>query len=115
LWVAGTSRATLRRAARTGIWHPVALTPEQLRRLAESFDGRVVLRIGIQLAREQKDGKDERGRHALEGPPEWIAARLAEYIEAGCDGFVVNLGHEREGLEGRIDRFADEVVPLLAR
>ena len=28
LWVAGVSRATLRRAARTGVWHPVALSPE---------------------------------------------------------------------------------------
>ena len=31
LWVAGVSQATLRRAATTGVWHPVALSPEELR------------------------------------------------------------------------------------
>jgi alkanesulfonate monooxygenase SsuD/methylene tetrahydromethanopterin reductase-like flavin-dependent oxidoreductase (luciferase family) len=30
LWVAGVSRATLRRAALTGVWHPVALPPTSL-------------------------------------------------------------------------------------
>jgi alkanesulfonate monooxygenase SsuD/methylene tetrahydromethanopterin reductase-like flavin-dependent oxidoreductase (luciferase family) len=41
LWVAGVSRATLRRAARTGIWHPVALPPDELRwPLSCAGDGR---------------------------------------------------------------------------
>jgi alkanesulfonate monooxygenase SsuD/methylene tetrahydromethanopterin reductase-like flavin-dependent oxidoreductase (luciferase family) len=113
LWVAGVSPATLRRAAKTGVWHPVALSPEELRRLAADFDGRVVLRIGVYLAEEPRTGEDERGRHAVEGPPEWVAQRLAEYVEAGCDGFVVNLDYEREGLEERVHRFAEEVAPLL--
>jgi alkanesulfonate monooxygenase SsuD/methylene tetrahydromethanopterin reductase-like flavin-dependent oxidoreductase (luciferase family) len=113
LWVAGVSPATLRRAAKTGVWHPVALSPEELRRMAADFDGRVVLRIGVYLADEPRRGEDERGRHAVEGPPEWVAQRLAEYVEAGCDGFVVNLDYEREGLEERVHRFAEEVAPLL--
>jgi alkanesulfonate monooxygenase SsuD/methylene tetrahydromethanopterin reductase-like flavin-dependent oxidoreductase (luciferase family) len=113
LWVAGVSRATLRRAAKTGVWHPVALSPDELRRMAADFDGRVVLRIGVYLADEPRTGEDERGRHAVEGPPEWVAERLAEYVEAGCDGFVVNLDYEREGLEERVHRFAEEVAPLL--
>jgi alkanesulfonate monooxygenase SsuD/methylene tetrahydromethanopterin reductase-like flavin-dependent oxidoreductase (luciferase family) len=113
LWVAGVSPATLRRAAKTGVWHPVALSPEELRRLAADFDGHVVLRIGVYLAEEPRTGEDERGRHAVEGPPEWVAQRLAEYVEAGCDGFVVNLDYEREGLEERVHRFAEEVAPLL--
>jgi alkanesulfonate monooxygenase SsuD/methylene tetrahydromethanopterin reductase-like flavin-dependent oxidoreductase (luciferase family) len=113
LWVAGVSPATLRRAAKTGVWHPVALSPDELRRMAADFDGRVVLRIGVYLADEPRRGEDERGRHAVEGPPEWVALRLAEYVEAGCDGFVVNLDYEREGLEERVHRFAEEVAPLL--
>lgn len=113
LWVAGVSRATLRRAAKTGVWHPVALSPEELRRLAADFDGRIVLRIGVYFAEEPRPGEDERGRHAVEGPPEWVAQRLGEYVEAGCDGFVVNLDYEREGLEERVHRFAEEVAPLL--
>ncbi|HET7857261.1 MAG TPA: LLM class flavin-dependent oxidoreductase [Gaiellaceae bacterium] len=118
LWVAGVSRATIRRAALTGVWHPVALPPDELRAMAEEFrrrrpDGRVILRIGVYLVDEPADGTDERGRHAVTGPPDWVAERLAEYVDAGCDGFVVNLDHAAPGLEDRIRRFAEDVVPIL--
>jgi alkanesulfonate monooxygenase SsuD/methylene tetrahydromethanopterin reductase-like flavin-dependent oxidoreductase (luciferase family) len=118
LWVAGVSRATLRRAALTGVWHPVGLEPDRLRAMAAELrerraGSRVVLRIGVSLAAELRPGRDERGRHAIEGPPEWVAERLSEYVEAGCDGFVVNLGYDRPGLEERARRFAAEVAPLL--
>jgi alkanesulfonate monooxygenase SsuD/methylene tetrahydromethanopterin reductase-like flavin-dependent oxidoreductase (luciferase family) len=120
LWVAGASRATLRRAALTGVWHPVALDPETLRSMAAELrerraDCRVVLRIGVTLAAEPRQGQDERGRHAIEGPPQWVAERLTEYVEAGCDGFVVNLGHEQPELDERVRRFAEEIFPLLHR
>jgi alkanesulfonate monooxygenase SsuD/methylene tetrahydromethanopterin reductase-like flavin-dependent oxidoreductase (luciferase family) len=119
LWVAGVSRATLRRAARTGVWHPVALPPDELRPMAEDLrqerpDGRVILRIGVYLQDEPGQGTDERGRHAIAGPPEWIAERLAEYLGAGCNGFVVNLDHEAPDLEDRVRRFAADVWPLIA-
>jgi alkanesulfonate monooxygenase SsuD/methylene tetrahydromethanopterin reductase-like flavin-dependent oxidoreductase (luciferase family) len=118
LWVAGVSRATLRRAALTGVWHPVALPPDELRTMAADLrerraDSRVVLRINVYFRDEPADGRDERGRHAVAGPPEWAAERLAEYVEAGCDGFVVNLDHETPGLEDRVRRFGAEVAPLL--
>jgi alkanesulfonate monooxygenase SsuD/methylene tetrahydromethanopterin reductase-like flavin-dependent oxidoreductase (luciferase family) len=114
------SKATLRRAAKTGVWHPVAHPPDGLRTMAADFrerrpDGRVVLRINVQFAREPETGVDERGRHAIAGPPEWAAERLAEYVEAGCDGFVVNLDYDEDGLEERIRRFGEEVAPLLRR
>jgi alkanesulfonate monooxygenase SsuD/methylene tetrahydromethanopterin reductase-like flavin-dependent oxidoreductase (luciferase family) len=119
LWVAGVSRATLRRAAKTGVWHPVALPADELRPMATELrehrpDARVVLRVGVSFAPEPRPGRDERGRHALAGPPEWIAERLAEYVDAGCTGFVVNLEHERPGLEERIHRFAEEVHPPMS-
>jgi alkanesulfonate monooxygenase SsuD/methylene tetrahydromethanopterin reductase-like flavin-dependent oxidoreductase (luciferase family) len=44
-----------------------------------------------------------------------VAERLAEYLDAGCDGFVLNLDHTAPGLEDRVRRFAEEVVPLLRR
>jgi alkanesulfonate monooxygenase SsuD/methylene tetrahydromethanopterin reductase-like flavin-dependent oxidoreductase (luciferase family) len=119
LWVAGVSRATLRRAAKTGVWHPVALPVDELRPLAAALrerrpDARVVLRIGVSFAPEPRQGRDERGRHAIAGPPEWIAERLAEYAAAECDGFVVNLEHARAGLDERIHRFAEEVQPRMS-
>jgi alkanesulfonate monooxygenase SsuD/methylene tetrahydromethanopterin reductase-like flavin-dependent oxidoreductase (luciferase family) len=119
LWVAGVSRATLRRAVITGVWHPVALPPDELRTMAAELRGRradcrVILRIGVYVRREpQRPGLDERGRHAIVGPPEWIAARLTEYVDAGCDGFVLNLDHGSPGLEERVRRFAAEIAPLL--
>jgi alkanesulfonate monooxygenase SsuD/methylene tetrahydromethanopterin reductase-like flavin-dependent oxidoreductase (luciferase family) len=114
LWVAGVSRATVRRARKTGVWHPVALAPDELRALGDGFDGRTILRVSTYFATEPKTGEDERGRHAVEGPPEWIAERLREYVAAGCDGFVVNLGHDAPDLEQRVRRFGAEVAPLLA-
>jgi alkanesulfonate monooxygenase SsuD/methylene tetrahydromethanopterin reductase-like flavin-dependent oxidoreductase (luciferase family) len=119
LWVAGVSRATLRRAAITGVWHPVALPVEELRAMAAELrerraDSRVVLRIGVELAAERRTGRDERGRHAIAGPPEWVAERLAEYVDAGCDGFVVNLGYDRPALDERVREFAENVVLLLS-
>jgi alkanesulfonate monooxygenase SsuD/methylene tetrahydromethanopterin reductase-like flavin-dependent oxidoreductase (luciferase family) len=120
LWVAGVSRATLRRAAVTGVWHPVALTPDELRPLAAELrdqrsDGRVILRIGVYVTPKPQAAADERGRHAIAGPPEWIVERLAEYVQAGCNGFVVNLGHASIDLEERVQRFAEEIAPLVRR
>ena len=118
LWVAGVSRATLRRAALTGVWHPVALSPDRLRTMAVELrdrrpDSRVVLRIGVYMQNEPSTGADERGRHAVAGPPEWVAERLSEYVDAGCNGFVVNIDYDKPGLEERIAAFATEVSPLL--
>jgi alkanesulfonate monooxygenase SsuD/methylene tetrahydromethanopterin reductase-like flavin-dependent oxidoreductase (luciferase family) len=113
LWVAGVSRATVRRAAKTGVWHPVALPADELRELRANFRGRTVLRIGVELADEPRAGEDERGRHAVQGPPEWVAERLSEYVAAGCDGFVVNLGYDRPDLEEQVRRFGAEVAPVI--
>lgn len=120
LWSAGVSRATLRRAAVTGVWHPVALTADEIRTRAAELrerrpDSRVILRIGVYVTPKPQTAADERGRHAVAGPPEWIAERLREYAEAGCNGFVLNLGHANPDLEDRIRRFAREVAPLLRR
>jgi alkanesulfonate monooxygenase SsuD/methylene tetrahydromethanopterin reductase-like flavin-dependent oxidoreductase (luciferase family) len=76
-------------------------------------DTRVMLRIGVYIRDEPQGGVDERGRHAIAGPPEWIAARLAEYVEAGCNGFVLNLDHQSPGLEDGVRQFAEEIAPLL--
>ena len=51
-------------------------------------DSRVVLRVGVSLQPEPETGRDERGRHAIAGPAEWVLQSLLEYVETGCDGFV---------------------------
>jgi alkanesulfonate monooxygenase SsuD/methylene tetrahydromethanopterin reductase-like flavin-dependent oxidoreductase (luciferase family) len=120
LWVAGVSQATLRRAALTGVWHPVALPPEQLRPMTEELrerrsDCRVIPRVSAYFQDEPQRGLDERGRYAVAGPPEWIAERLAAYVEVGCDGFVVNLDYDAPGLEHRVWQFAQQVMPSLGK
>jgi alkanesulfonate monooxygenase SsuD/methylene tetrahydromethanopterin reductase-like flavin-dependent oxidoreductase (luciferase family) len=119
LWVAGTSRHTLRRAAKTGVWHPVALPVRELRSMAAAFralvpEGRVVLRLAVAVQDQlEEDAADERGRHMVAGPARWVAEQLNDYLEAGADGFVVDLDHDTPGLEDRIARFAAEVRPEL--
>ncbi len=119
LWVAGVSRHTLRRAAKTGVWHPVALPLRELQTMAAAFraevpEGRVVLRLAVTLQdRLQEEATDDRGRHMVAGPAHWVAEQLNDYLEAGADGFVVDLGHNTAGLEDRIAGFAAEVAPML--
>jgi len=72
-----------------------------------------VLRIGVSLAPEPAEGRDERGRHAIAGPSEWALERLSEYVAVGCDGFVVNLEHDRPGLEERVIEFGQTVATPL--
>ena len=119
LWVAGVSRHTLRRAARTGVWHPVALPLRELRPMAAAFreqvpEGRVVLRLAVAIQdRLDEDATDDRGRYMVAGPARWVAEQLNDYLEAGADGFVLDLGHNQPGLEDRIAGFAAEVKPDL--
>ena len=119
LWVAGVSRHTLRRAARTGVWHPVALPLRELRSMAAAFreqvpEGRVMLRLGVAVQdRLDEEAADDRGRHMVAGPAPWVAEQLNDYLEAGADGFVVDLDHRSPGLEDRIATFATEVAPVL--
>jgi alkanesulfonate monooxygenase SsuD/methylene tetrahydromethanopterin reductase-like flavin-dependent oxidoreductase (luciferase family) len=119
LWVAGTSRHTLRRAAKTGVWHPVALPLRELRSMAAAFraevpEGRVVLRLAVAVQdRLEEEAADERGRHMVAGPARWVAEQLNDYLEAGADGFVLDLGHNQPGLEDRIAGLAAEVKPEL--
>ena len=119
LWVAGVSRHTLRRAAKTGVWHPVALPLRELRTMAAAFraevpEGRVVLRLAVAIQdRLEEEATDDRGRHMVAGPARWVAEQLNDYLEAGADGFVVDLDHDAPGLEERIAGFAGEVAPML--
>jgi alkanesulfonate monooxygenase SsuD/methylene tetrahydromethanopterin reductase-like flavin-dependent oxidoreductase (luciferase family) len=119
LWVAGVSRHSVRRAAKTGVWHPVALPLRELRSMATAFraqvpEGRVVLRLAVAVHDRLEEGAtDDRGRHMVAGPAGWVAEQLNDYLEAGADGFVVDLDHDGPGLEDRIGRFAEEIRPRL--
>ena len=46
-----------------------------------------------------------------QAPPEWVAEQLAEYLDAGCNGFVINLYYDRPGLSEREARSSAELNP----
>ena len=121
LWVAGVSRHTLRRAAKTGVWHPVALPLRELRTMAAAFraevpEGRVVLRLAVTLQdRLEEEATDDRGRHMVAGPARWVAEQLNDYLEAGADGFVVDLDHNTRRPGGAHRRLRRRGRPDAAR
>jgi len=73
-----------------------------------------VLRLAVAVQdRLEEEAADERGRHMVAGPARWVAEQLNDYLEAGADGFVLDLDHNQPGLEDRIAGFAAEVKPDL--
>jgi alkanesulfonate monooxygenase SsuD/methylene tetrahydromethanopterin reductase-like flavin-dependent oxidoreductase (luciferase family) len=66
----------------------------------------------VYFGREPRTRGDERGRHAIAGPPEWVSEHVRAYVDAGADGFVLNLDHQESGLADRVVRFAEEVTQL---
>lgn len=119
LWSAGNSRLAIRRAAQLGAWHPVGMAVEELRagraelrRLNPA--AACFLRLPVRITHQRQDGvADPRGNPAIIGPPDWVAEKLCEYVEAGCDGFVVMLNPEEPGLGDRIAVFAEEAWSLV--
>jgi probable F420-dependent oxidoreductase len=115
----GSPRALCRVAELADGWHAIGATPEEIRasaaRLAElapERDLEISLRIGLALGRSRLPPANERAasRAVLEGDPDELAGRLAEYADAGLDHLIIEpetkgLGQFLEDLE----RFAAEV------
>lgn len=120
-WMAGHAGAVIRRAARTGVWHPVGRPVSIIGPLAVQLrelrpDAHVVLRIGVTLAAHpDPDALDADGRCRLIGPPSFIAEQLEDFGRAGCDGFVVDLLSDDAPLTESIQRFSAEVIGLRRR
>ena len=120
MWMAGHADAVIRRAARTGVWHPVGRPVSVIGPLAAQLrelraDAHVVLRIGVTLASAPDvDGLDSGGRCRLLGPASFIAEQLSIFRDAGCDGFLVDLLSNTQPLEESIGWFSSEVVGLLS-
>lgn len=116
-WSAGNSKRARLRAALLGTWHPVGLSPaemgagvEELREL--NPDAETVLRCTVSITKTaDRSGQDQRGHPSISGPPEWVAERLHEYLDAGCNGFVIMLGPRSPGMAKRIERFTELVWP----
>jgi probable F420-dependent oxidoreductase len=118
--IGGNSPRALRRVAELADgWHALATTPEEIRAgrarladLAPDRDLEVSLRIGVALGRRRLAPANERAasRVVLEGEPAEIAARLAEYADAGVDHLVIDPETKDLGqFLADLERFAAEV------
>lgn len=122
LWVGGNSRVARRRAAQHGDgWHPLRLTPAQLRqgvadlRAQEHRFGRtrpltVSLQSEFMRITDKPLGDD---RLPLNGTPEQIIGDLWAYRQAGLDHIALRFGMARDTMElvEWMERFAHEVRP----
>ena len=124
IWVAGASKAALRRAARFGdAWHPVRATPEQLGEarpllnayLEEAGRKPESLEIAVKLPLIFQDQAPGEGQPSTQGRSSDIIAALQRYREAGVSHLVLDF--VPESLATALDtmqRFADEVRPGLS-
>jgi len=116
-WIAGHGLAPIRRAARSGIWHPVGRAVPVVAELAEIFkeecpDGHIVLRVSVQLTDQvDADALDQGGRCRIQGPASFVVEQLGRFQAVGVDGFVVDLLTGDGSLSDRLAHFAQEVRP----
>ncbi len=111
LWIAGSTRAARRRAARLGDgWHPVRLTPEQLAQgmaeiaeLAEA-EGRDAAQIGLSSVIGLPPDPDRVAKRILD-----LAAVGASHVLAGAPGETI------EELCRAIEMLGGEVMPIVRR
>lgn len=139
IWVAGRKEAAMRRVARFGdVWLPYMYSPERLARSLEAIrdfageagrdpsditpaiylyttvypDEAKAKRIAAEIVggNYQQDFSYMVDRYMLAGTPESCRRRLQEYIDAGAQKVVIQLGCPPEDLEAMLPRVAEEVV-----
>ncbi|MEE9284107.1 MAG: LLM class flavin-dependent oxidoreductase, partial [Dehalococcoidia bacterium] len=124
IWVGGNSRVAMRRAAQHGDgWHPLRMTPEQLRdgiaelrAMERRYNRTEPLTVSLQgdyiRITDAPLGED---RLPLNGTPAQIAADLRAYAEAGLDSMVLRfiMARDMQEFVHWMERFAHEVRPAL--
>lgn len=117
LWVAGDSRAALRRAAFLADgWHPNAHSPEELQRMLKSAERLLGSRpfavsLRLRIALNRPAGTER----TLAGSPEQIAAGLQAYAAAGMNYGVLHFEADSQPeREAAMQVFARKVMPALS-
>lgn len=142
VWCGGRAKPALRRAARIGDgWHSYAITADMyrdgLRTIAETVEaeGRRLERFGTghllfaRVSDNYEQALDEAAghlsvrynmdmrpatkRYGAIGSPEDVAATIRDFYAAGVRHMTLDLAGPYERRHEQIDRFADDVMPLL--
>jgi probable F420-dependent oxidoreductase len=124
IWVAGSSKAALRRVARYGnCWHPVRPSHENLRSSMAEIDryleeeGRPQgsVEVAVKCHVTFQPGPPAAGQQPTQGRPGDIAAALKRYGDLGVSHFVIDIEPETRAMAlDTMERFAQEVRPHLA-
>lgn len=123
IWVAGSSKAALRRAARYGdAWHPVRPSYAELRQARQELAGYLEaegrspdsLGLAVKLPLVFQDGPPAEGQFPTEGRPADMVAAIKRFQELGAEHLVFDCVPEKLSVAlDTMERFAQEVRPLL--
>ena len=125
VWIAGNSKAAIRRAARIGnAWHPVGLSPtnlaegvKELRSISSGRNTVVAMRANIQLP--GADGMESQASkasldtwHNITGSLDAIHKDLVDFEKAGLEYLVLWFFHEDwKQLDNSLTVFAEKLMP----
>lgn len=123
IWVAGSSKAALKRTARYGdAWHPVRPSYETLERSIALLDGYLEeegrapgsVEIAVKCPVVFQTGPAGAGQPPTQGRPQDLADAIKRYQDLGASQFVFDVVPEAQAVAlDTMERFAQEVRPLL--
>ncbi len=116
LWVAGNSAAALKRAVYFGDgWHPVRLTPDEIRQRLDGIRPLIARRPFTVCVRQVvKFSPSVLDDVYLSGSPEEILARLRAYAESGAEYLLLDFGGEtKNDILRAMQTFAEKVLPAV--
>ncbi|MCK5391671.1 MAG: LLM class F420-dependent oxidoreductase [Deltaproteobacteria bacterium] len=121
IWVGGGSNKAIERAVTYGDgWHPVGLTPEELKEKLKYVNkllkkhNKDNFQISLRRNLEINKDKDINDDDTLRGPVEKIISGIKEYKELGVNHLILNfLSGSSEGILSTMRTFSKEIRPLI--